>query len=382
MSWHSRRSSYWDEYDFIDENPICTKRALPQNKRDDNECKLREILNSHWFSALSATIKSNPDSAEYLGPEQYRSANMIPRRSFLFRALNMHHARDWKVVIMGDHPSLKSGHCSSGIPFYDSIAVKRWCGEDSNHSIKYLLFNLLEFYGLIPSKMLNVCKYEEVERFMADFEDEHDLKAMTPWKWMKGTMMDEGVLWLNEVMTIGGSKDSEQHQRFWKPILRAILFAILGAKKNLKKRNGRKGTLLVVFNKKTKNFVLSVQAQIPNHKRTQIKIIRMKHHFALHSVNKLYFRDIRFFQRINESLEMMGMDPIQWINEDVLEKMRKMTVIKGSEDKMEKKINRNQKKQEHQEHDDIDSKAKSNKIIKETVEQKYDDDVDSDDFSC
>eukprot|EP01084_Bolivina_argentea_P138375 243621_1 len=142
MSFYSRRSSYWDQYDYIDENPICTKRALPENNQDDNECKLKEILNNKWFSALASTIKSNYDSKEYIGPEQYRSQNIIPRRSLIFKCLNIQNNlsfNDWRVIIISDTvPNIRTANSYSGLPFYDNMSINNWLNNHNNNSIPHI----------------------------------------------------------------------------------------------------------------------------------------------------------------------------------------------------------------------------------------------------
>eukprot|EP01084_Bolivina_argentea_P165846 288048_1 len=152
MSFYSRQSSYWDQYDYIDQNPICTKRALPENNTHDNECKLKEILNDSWFHALASTIKSNTDSPQYIGPEKYRSENIVPRRSYIFRSLDVHASKplrpsQWKVIIVGDCPSTKTGSTCSGLPFYDSTTITQWMDDPHRkvtRSIQYFYFNLLQ----------------------------------------------------------------------------------------------------------------------------------------------------------------------------------------------------------------------------------------------
>ena len=350
--------SYWDQYDFIDENPICTKRALSESNKEDNECKMRDLLNETWFRALSATVKSNYDSVHYLGPN--RSENIVPRRSLIFRCLNIDkksdqntlHPRDWRVIIVGDCPSAKAGHSCSGIPFYDSVQIKKW--QNGNASIKYFFFNLLQFFGYFDAhKQAN---YEQMSQIL----DEFDEKLLpNPQRWINWTM-SEGVMWINQCLTIGGDKEKEQHQRFWKPILRSIIYTVLSAKRNLKAKHGKKGTLLVCFDKKTKNFLHSVHSQIPPHKKTKIRILRMEYDFSIHF--EAHFDEIKFFQKINESLSKMGMDEIKWLDENALHDLKKRmksenkSTVKGNE-------NNNNRKNEDEE------------------EQKYND-GDSDDFSC
>eukprot|EP00486_Rosalina_sp_Unknown_P015907 CAMPEP_0201587616 /NCGR_PEP_ID=MMETSP0190_2-20130828/145602_1 /ASSEMBLY_ACC=CAM_ASM_000263 /TAXON_ID=37353 /ORGANISM="Rosalina sp." /LENGTH=68 /DNA_ID=CAMNT_0048038021 /DNA_START=14 /DNA_END=217 /DNA_ORIENTATION=- len=68
----------------------------------------------------------------------------------------------------------------------------------------------------------------------------------------------------------------------------------MSSKKNMKKKHGKKGTLIVVFDKKTKNFVRAVQSQINNKKRTQVKVLKMDYDFGLDF--KKYFDQIKFMQ--------------------------------------------------------------------------------------
>ena len=55
------RMSYWDQYDFIGDNPLCTKAAPMPDNKTDNDCHMRDLLSDAWFAKLSPIIKTRFD---------------------------------------------------------------------------------------------------------------------------------------------------------------------------------------------------------------------------------------------------------------------------------------------------------------------------------
>ena len=207
--------------------------------------------------------------------------------------------------------------------------------------------------------------------------------------------MDGGVLWLNQALTNGGYKmDKEQHYRYWKPIIRSILFTILSSKKNLKKKHGKKGTLFIVFDKKTKNFVRSIQSQIDNKKKTKCKILKMDYDLNLDF--KKHFNQIKFMQKVNEQLELMDMDGIKWLKDDIVQRLRTKIVSKSASSKTtrKRKFDHNEwteendiKTKKRKYNDNHNHSHKEKEEAKEDIDlthnnNKYDDGCDSDEFSC
>ncbi|ETO28416.1 uracil-DNA glycosylase [Reticulomyxa filosa] len=358
MSFYSRRASYWDQYDFIDANPLATKPAPKTiDHHISKELKLEELLNDKWLEELSSTIQSQAECLTFIGPLKHRPENIIPQRQLLFNSFNSLPPHRWRVIMLGESNPNQLHKCS-GYSYMEDKNITSWSDEACPKDMRAIIHNVLMTYGLVhmgaesidnevddkndnqktdESSLAKQSKSNELDAILTQIRQQI---PMNPLEWWQYTST-QGVLWLNMALTCGGLLLECVHvyTRMFALFFFTLYVQSTYPKKintythtqkqrgdgngflkaKLKKPKKQRGTVFVVSNKADKKFVRSVQSSMQTSKQgcPPIRVIEIPHP----KKQSESFSQQRVFKEINETLDSMSMPGIYWLPKEFVQKL-------------------------------------------------------------
>lgn len=174
--------------------------------------QLKEILSEKWYEVLKDEIIKQKDWEIYLGEDREET---FPDREHTFRAINNVDISKVKIVIFGQDPYPRK-ESATGYAFWDG-AVTNW-----KQPLSPSLRNI--FKSVLISKKLAV-PTDSVAK-LREIVAKNNLPE--PGEFFQKSI-DNGVLWLNTSLTFTSkdTKELKRHLKFWNPIIKKIISAIL-----------------------------------------------------------------------------------------------------------------------------------------------------------
>ncbi|MFJ2290252.1 ADP-ribosyltransferase domain-containing protein [Streptomyces sp. NPDC087894] len=249
-----------------------------------------------WLPLLKPVIEARVDAAEFIGPG--RGPGVVPVRELTFQALKPNPPHKWKVVVFGQNPYPRP-ESATGIAMFDNT-FHDW--QDSQFgrvvSIRCIIKAAAMWKYGIPKKT----PIADVRALLRKQD------TVQPPEWFQ-TMLTQGVLLLNAALTASsdGAMATDQHTRFWRPVVERIVEEILKAKQNAEEEDR-----YVVFAwwgahaRSLKNVVLRLQKKYPE---VEVRHIDHPNPAAQGDV----FCEGEHFGTVNAALTSLGADEIDWL---------------------------------------------------------------------
>ncbi|MER5555108.1 ADP-ribosyltransferase domain-containing protein [Streptomyces sp. NPDC002793] len=249
-----------------------------------------------WLPLLKPVIESQPDAAEFIGPN--RSPGVVPVRELTFQALKPNPPHKWKVVVFGQNPYPRP-ESATGIAMFDNT-FHDW--KDSQFgrvvSIRCIIKAAAMWKYDIPKKT----PIADVRALLKEKD------TVQPPEWFQA-MLTQGVLLLNAALTASsdGAMATDQHTRFWRPAAERIVEEILKAKQNA----GQEDRYVVfawwgAHARSLKNVVLRLQKKYPD---VEVRHIDHPNPAAQGDI----FCEGEHFGTVNAALASLGADEIDWL---------------------------------------------------------------------
>lgn len=249
-----------------------------------------------WLPLLKPVIEARADAAEFIGPG--RGPGVVPVRELTFQALKPNPPHKWKVVVFGQNPYPRP-ESATGIAMFDNT-FHDW--KDSQFgrvvSIRCIIKAAAMWKYGIPKKT----PIADVRALLKKQD------TVQPPEWFQA-MLTQGVLLLNAALTASsdGAMATDQHTRFWRPVVERIVEEILKAKQNAEEEDR-----YVVFAwwgahaRSLKNVVLRLQKKYPE---VEVRHIDHPNPAAQGDI----FCEGEHFGTVNAALTSLGADEIDWL---------------------------------------------------------------------
>uniref|UniRef100_A0AAU1LWF7 NAD(+)--protein-arginine ADP-ribosyltransferase n=1 Tax=Streptomyces sp. NBC_00148 TaxID=2903626 RepID=A0AAU1LWF7_9ACTN len=249
-----------------------------------------------WLPLLKPAIEARADAAEFIGPG--RGPGVVPVRELTFQALKPNPPHKWKVVVFGQNPYPRP-ESATGIAMFDNT-FHDW--KDSQFgrvvSIRCIIKAAAMWKYGIPKKT----PIADVRALLKKQD------TVQPPEWFQA-MLTQGVLLLNAALTASsdGAMATDQHTRFWRPVVERIVEEILRAKQNAEEEDR-----YVVFAwwgahaRSLKNVVLRLQKKYPE---VEVRHIDHPNPAAQGDI----FCEGEHFGTVNAALTSLGADEIDWL---------------------------------------------------------------------
>ncbi|WP_445276838.1 ADP-ribosyltransferase domain-containing protein [Streptomyces sp. DSM 41033] len=249
-----------------------------------------------WLPLLKPVIEARADAAEFIGP--VRGPGVVPVRELTFQALKPNPPHKWKVVVFGQNPYPRP-ESATGIAMFDNT-FHDW--KDSQFgrvvSIRCIIKAAAMWKYGIPKKT----PIADVRALLKKQD------TVQPPEWFQA-MLTQGVLLLNAALTASsdGAMATDQHTRFWRPVVERIVEEILRAKQNAEEEDR-----YVVFAwwgahaRSLKNVVLRLQKKYPE---VEVRHIDHPNPAAQGDI----FCEGEHFGTVNAALTSLGADEIDWL---------------------------------------------------------------------
>lgn len=249
-----------------------------------------------WLPLLKPVIEARADAAEFIGPG--RGPGVVPVRELTFQALKPNPPHKWKVVVFGQNPYPRP-ESATGIAMFDNT-FHDW--KDSQFgrvvSIRCIIKAAAMWKYGIPKKT----PIADVRALLKKQD------TVQPPEWFQA-MLTQGVLLLNAALTASsdGAMATDQHTRFWRPVVERIVEEILRAKQNAEEEDR-----YVVFAwwgahaRSLKNVVLRLQKKYPE---VEVRHIDHPNPAAQGDI----FCEGEHFGTVNAALTSLGADEIDWL---------------------------------------------------------------------
>ncbi|WP_329210116.1 ADP-ribosyltransferase domain-containing protein [Streptomyces sp. NBC_01708] len=249
-----------------------------------------------WLPLLKPVIEARADAAEFIGP--VRGPGVVPVRELTFQALKPNPPHKWKVVVFGQNPYPRP-ESATGIAMFDNT-FHDWKESQFGRvvSIRCIIKAAAMWKYGIPKKT----PIADVRALLKKQD------TVQPPEWFQA-MLTQGVLLLNAALTASsdGAMATDQHTRFWRPVVERIVEEILRAKQNAEEEDR-----YVVFAwwgahaRSLKNVVLRLQKKYPE---VEVRHIDHPNPAAQGDI----FCEGEHFGTVNAALTSLGADEIDWL---------------------------------------------------------------------
>ena len=262
----------------------------------EEELGLEDILDGMWDDALRQILVSSHAVLSILG--RNRAPTILPPRSETFRAINYLPPSDWRVVIFGQNPYNRPSS-ASGTAFCDA-AVSSWGQKGVPPSMRNMLKSALVSKNILPPS----ARIKDIRAALPT------LDLLPPPQWFIHTILS-GVCWLNTSLTVD-SADGSSHAAFWKPVIRAILVAMLSARvgnpiSGGKTPTGPNGLVVVLWGSKAQKQLYPLISKLTLQFDVPVRFVQAH----VPSVETFFATDS--FGEINAALSDLGYPPIDWL---------------------------------------------------------------------
>ena len=175
----------------------------------------------NWLPVIRKALKlTASDPMEFIGPK--RDKAIMPVRELTFQALKSHQPADWRVMVIGQNPYPRV-ESATGIAMFDAL-LKTW--ECSQFGKAVSMRCIVKAAAMAKHSIPVTTPVADLRSKLAAWD------TVAPPEWFS-SMLTQGVLLLNAALTIGGPFTTANHNKFWKPVIAAIVREILQAKQNL-----------------------------------------------------------------------------------------------------------------------------------------------------
>jgi len=252
---------------------------------------------AEWEAVLRPVIESLPDAGKFIGPS--RDKKTVPVRELTFQALKPNPPGGWKVVSFGQSPFPRV-ESATGIAHFDN-AITSW--EDSR-------------FGSVVT-MRCIIKAAAMSKYGVPFETKTpELRALLkeksivpPVEWFQA-MLTQGVLFLNAALTLVPAEGRagevvKAHQEFWRPVVQAIVEAILAESSKQKK-----GIVFAWWGSESLKTKKWLKPCFDRHPGAQVTHIDHKNPAAMADA---FCHEPNIFSSTNAALEKFGHSAIDWL---------------------------------------------------------------------
>lgn len=250
-----------------------------------------------WGELLRDVISEQPMAETFIGKS--RAAGIVPVRELTFQALKPNPPAAWKVVVFGQGP-YKRVESATGISFFDN-AFDNWDDKlfGRTLSMRTIMKNALMWKHKIPRDT----KVDGLRKLLKKH------KTVQPPQWFQ-SMLTQGLLLISAALTenCDDGMSTSAHTSFWKPVIHAIIDAIMDAKEKTNEPE-HKGVVFAWWGthaKSLRSYVDKIASKYPS-----VPVKHVTHYNP--AARKNEFNLGNHFQDLNDVLESMGMSTIDWL---------------------------------------------------------------------
>eukprot|EP01012_Entosiphon_sulcatum_P034098 TRINITY_DN4319_c0_g1_i1.p1 TRINITY_DN4319_c0_g1~~TRINITY_DN4319_c0_g1_i1.p1 ORF type:complete len:627 (+),score=102.66 TRINITY_DN4319_c0_g1_i1:20-1900(+) len=250
-----------------------------------------------WLEIVKPVLEAQPDAPQYIGPG--RPKEIVPVRELTFQALKPNPPEGWKVVIFGQSPYPRV-ESATGIAMFDNTFTE-W------QSPRFSRVNSIRCIMKAACKWKGCCSKDPTVSEIKDALKAQ--KIVQPPEWFQA-MLTQGVLLLNAGLTSSSAEgaSASKHVTFWRPVVKAILHAILKAKSETKTAKN-KGVVFAWWG--TATNVLQKYVDVLEEEFPDVKIEHVVHCNPAATGDS--FASGNHFQEVNDKLKTLGMDEVDWL---------------------------------------------------------------------
>lgn len=254
-----------------------------------------------WEPILRPVLESLPKADTFIGPA--RDKRIVPVRELTFQALKPNPPGGWKIVSLGQspYPRIES---ATGIAHFDS-SVSSWSSPKfgSVMTMRCIIkAAAMHKYSLPQSTTL-----PELRTLL------EDRKCVGPAEWFQA-MLTQGVLFMNASCTLLPPEDKDkrasdvvsEHSDFWRPVLLAIVDAILSECS----KTGR-GLVFAWWGGESRKIKSPLVAEC----LSKYPGVKVEHVDASNpaAMGDKFCDSPNVFKRMNEALKKLKLDEIDWL---------------------------------------------------------------------
>jgi len=273
---------------------VAKKKIVIATPADPEELALSELLSEQWLHILEPVISVQPGVAGLIGKN--REPGIFPVRELTFRALAANPPEKFTTLIFGEapYPRLES---NTGIALFDG-KFKDWAKLGTCASLRAMIKSACMWKN--PKRIHRKSKADEVRKMVKE------LSVVQVSEWFQATLV-QGCLWLNTALTAGGSLSKAKHKKFWKPIMEAIVRALLESKKG----NVDGGYVFVLWGRKPQSLKPTLSA-CAEEAGVPVRFVEGWNP-AASGYGQVDFCDKDNFGMINDALTELGLPTIDWL---------------------------------------------------------------------
>lgn len=249
-----------------------------------------------WLPLLKPTIEAQPEASAFIGPQ--RDPKIVPVRGLTFQALKPHAPGDWSVVVFGQNPYPRV-ESATGIAMFDN-AFNDW--KDSQFGKTVSMRCIMKAAAIWKLQIPFETKVKELRALL------EERSVVAPPEWFQ-SMLTQGVLLLNASLTASsdGSRSTDEHTAFWRPVIAKIVEEILRAKQAAP--GGPRGVVFGWWGAHAKSLRVLVDQLSKKYPGVAIEHVSHCNPAAQGDA----FAKGNHFGDVNDALERLGMEPIDWL---------------------------------------------------------------------
>eukprot|EP00927_Polykrikos_kofoidii_P041121 TRINITY_DN35039_c0_g2_i1.p1 TRINITY_DN35039_c0_g2~~TRINITY_DN35039_c0_g2_i1.p1 ORF type:complete len:710 (+),score=116.68 TRINITY_DN35039_c0_g2_i1:76-2130(+) len=255
---------------------------------------------NEWEKILRPVIESLPNASQYIGPS--RDKRIVPVRELTFQALKPNPPSGWKVVSLGQspYPRIES---ATGIAHFDNC-LSSW--EDKAFSRIMTMRCMIKAAAMHKFGVSKDISTQELRNLLKT------KGCVQPAEWFQA-MLTQGVLFMNAACTllppegpgIRASSVVEEHLKFWRPVIEAVVCAILDDCR----RTGR-GVVFAWWGAECLKTKKVLQKCFSSYGDVKVQHLEHKNPAAM---GDAFCDEPNVFQSINAALTKFGFDAIDWL---------------------------------------------------------------------
>jgi uracil DNA glycosylase len=249
-----------------------------------------------WLPLLKPTIEALPQAATFIGPD--RDPRIVPVRELTFQALKPNPPHRWKVVAFGQNPYPRV-ESATGIAMFDNT-FGNWA--DSQFGKVTSIRCIIKAAVMHKHKVPKSTSIADIRKLLTK------QNTVQPPEWF-AAMLTQGVLLLNASLTASsdGAMSTEQHTKFWKPVVEKLAEEILRSKESADEKD--RGVVFAWWGahaRGLRSLVEKLQKQYP---KTKVKHLDHCNPAAQGDM----FCGNNHFGAVNAALRSLGADEIDWL---------------------------------------------------------------------
>lgn len=258
-----------------------------------------------WGALLRPIIEGLDHAAKFIGPT--RNKRMVPVRELTFQALKPNPPQGWRVVSLGQSPFPRL-ESATGIAHFDNT-ITDWTSK--RFGVVLTMKCIIKAAAMYKYGVQKTAGMVEIRNLLKN------KSVVKPAEWFQA-MLTQGVLFMNAALTLlpaedtSRFQDADEHTKFWRPVLEAVVDAILTECG----KNGR-GIVFAWWGTESLKTKAYLSKCFAKHAKVPMEHCVHKNPAAMADA----FCDApNVFEHINKALVKMGLDTIDWLPSEGWEK--------------------------------------------------------------